>query len=129
MVKALSTISLFITYALQFFAPMDIIFRHMGDISAPKIYLVRELVSFACVAVAWVCPALGGVISLIGAICLTILGIILPAICDLLLFYEDKSFAAFRMIRNILYIIIGIFVFFVGSYTSVIEIIHELAEV
>ncbi|XP_060519999.1 proton-coupled amino acid transporter-like protein CG1139 isoform X2 [Cylas formicarius] len=133
-VKLMIAVAIFFTYALQFFVPMDIIWKALkNNFSASKQnlanYSIRISLVFLTVVVAIVVPDLGGFISLVGAVCLSMLGLIFPAIIDLVTFYEDPGLGSFnwRLYKNLALVLFGLVGFLTGTYVSIIEIIESLS--
>jgi solute carrier family 36 (proton-coupled amino acid transporter) len=77
-------IAIFLTYSLQFYVPMEIIWKNVkGNFSEHKDvaeYSIRILLVIFTVAVSAAIPKLGPFITLIGAVCLSTLGLMFPAI-------------------------------------------------
>lgn len=97
-----------------------------GKLKTKWVILMRELICAASVIVAWLVPSIGGIMALIGAIACSVLGLIFPAIFDLLLFYNNPKCIVLRYIINFLLILVGFTTLLCGSYMSVLEIIEDL---
>lgn len=82
----------------------------------------RRLSSFA-VAIAAAVPNLGPFISLVGAVCLSTLGLIFPATIELVTFWEKPGMGRFywRIWKNLFLIAFGILGFVTGTITSLAE--------
>lgn len=78
------------------------------------------------VAVAAAIPNLGPFISLIGALCLSTLGLMLPAIIEIVTYWESPGFGRYnwRVWKNLLLLVFGIIGFVTGTYVSILEIIE-----
>lgn len=78
------------------------------------------------VAVAIAVPNLGPLIGLIGAVCLSTLGMIFPAVIETVTYWERPGMGAYnwRLWKNAFLIIFGCLGFFTGSYVSILEIIE-----
>lgn len=77
-----------------------------------------------CVAVsmAVAAPMLGPFMGLVGALCLSMAAVVFPAIMDACLFYPgDFGFCYYRLTRDILIIIFGIFSLCAGVGNSLAE--------
>lgn len=122
--------AIYVTYALQFYVPIEIIVRHLtmkyGHLHVKYIYIIRLVLSTLCVLVAFGVPNIGGIISLIGAICLSILGIILPALFDLMVFKNEVKHRVWRLIKDWTMVAFGIFGLVTGTCMSIYEIIYDL---
>lgn len=70
-------------------------------------------------------PFLGLVISLLGALCVSALAIIFPAMADVCVNWEDRKGGACLVIRNVMIILFGIGGLIAGTYASVHGIIIE----
>jgi solute carrier family 36 (proton-coupled amino acid transporter) len=68
-------------------------------------------------------PNLELFISLFGAFCLSILGIVLPALIQLATFEEDRR--GLRLAKNLFLIVFGLVGLVTGTYISIKDIIHE----
>lgn len=72
-------------------------------------------------------PNLGPFISLIGAVCLSTLGMIVPSIIELAVYYEDPGYGRgkWRLWKNAFLIAFGFIGFFTGTYVSILEFHDE----
>lgn len=123
-------VAIFLTYGLQFYVPMEIIWKNMkqyfGFRKLSAEYAIRITTVTATVIISIAIPNLGGFISLVGAVCLSTLGLICPAIIDLVTFYEEPGLGRFnwRLWKNIFLILFGLIGFLTGTYVSIQEIIE-----
>ena len=80
---------------------------------------------FLLVGIAIAVPNLGPFMSLVGAVCLSTLGLIFPAIIELVTYWERPGLGAYnwRLWKNIFLISFGVLGFCTGLYTSLEEII------
>lgn len=126
-------IAIFLTYSLQFYVPMEIIWKnlkqHFGFRKLLTEYGVRVALIIATVLIAISIPNLGGFISLVGAVCLSMLGLIFPGIIDLVTFYEEPGLGRYnwRLWKNLFLICFGVIGFLTGSYVSIQEIIKDMS--
>lgn len=126
-------IAIFLTYSLQFYVPMEIIWKnlkqHFGLRKLMAEYGVRVVLVIATVIIAILIPNLGGFISLVGAVCLSMLGLIFPAVIDLVTFYEEPGLGRYnwRLWKNLFLICFGVIGFLTGSYVSIQEIIADMS--
>ncbi|XP_050303547.1 proton-coupled amino acid transporter-like protein CG1139 isoform X2 [Anthonomus grandis grandis] len=128
-VKVMIAIAIFFTYALQFYVPMEIIWKALkNNFSAERQnfanYSIRISLVFVTVVLAILIPNLGGFINLVGAVCLSMLGLIFPATIDLVTFYEEPGLGRYnwRLYKNLFLIMFGIVGFLTGSYVSIVDI-------
>ncbi|XP_017781864.1 PREDICTED: proton-coupled amino acid transporter-like protein CG1139 isoform X2 [Nicrophorus vespilloides] len=131
LVKLMIAVAILLTYSLQFYVPMEIIWKnlkqHFGARKLVVEYSIRVFLVSATVAIAILIPNLGGFISLVGAVCLSTLGLIFPALIDLITFYEEPGLGRFnwRLWKNIFLICFGLVGFVTGSYVSICEILES----
>lgn len=82
--------------------------------------------SFA-VALAVAVPTIGPFISLIGALCFSLLGIIVPVLIEFSTFWHDVT--VWMVTRNVCLIFIGILALVFGTKDSIADILKETAPV
>jgi len=85
-------------------------------------YVVNESCFFP-VAVAIAVPNLGPIISLVGALCFSTLGLLVPAVIETVTFWEHDL--GWRLWKNIFVILFALLALLTGSYASILEIISE----
>lgn len=130
-VKVMIAIAIFLTYSLQFYVPMEIIWKSLKHrfTSHPLLveYSIRIVLVCFTVAVAIAIPNLGPFISLVGAVCLSTLGLMFPSIIELVVCWDSPGLGKWNWVlwKNILIIMFGILGFVTGTYTSIHEIILE----
>lgn len=132
-VKLAIAIAIFLTYALQFYVPMEIIWKnvrgHFSESSKNLAeYAIRVTLVVGTVATTIAIPNIGPFISLIGAVCLSTLGLMFPSMIEIITYYERPGYGKFKWIlwKNILLICFGITGFLTGTYVSLHEIYDEL---
>ncbi|VEN47348.1 unnamed protein product [Callosobruchus maculatus] len=129
-VKVMIAIAIFFTYALQFYVPMEIIWKavknNFGSHKTVAEYGIRASLVILTVVMAILIPNLGGFIGLVGAVCLSMLGMIFPSIIELVTFYEDPGLGKYnwRLWKNGFLICFGLLGFVTGTYVSINEIIY-----
>nr|CAI5832887.1 unnamed protein product [Callosobruchus analis] len=129
-VKIMIAIAIFFTYALQFYVPMEIIWKavknNFGAHKTVAEYGIRASLVILTVVMAILIPNLGGFIGLVGAVCLSMLGMIFPSIIELVTFYEDPGLGKYnwRLWKNGFLICFGLLGFVTGTYVSINEIIY-----
>ncbi|XP_014470141.1 PREDICTED: proton-coupled amino acid transporter 1-like [Dinoponera quadriceps] len=131
-IKIMFAIAIFITYALQAYVPVEILWNTYLEqrIRNRKLfweYVCRTVVTLATFVLAIAIPRLGLFISLFGALCLSALGIAFPAIIEICVLWPDNDFGPlkFMMIKNILLIIFGLVGLVVGTYVSIVDIVNS----
>ncbi|XP_035772552.1 proton-coupled amino acid transporter-like protein pathetic isoform X1 [Anopheles albimanus] len=134
MVKLMIALAIFLTYSLQFYVPMEIIWKNVkGNFNEHQNaaeYALRIGLVILTVVIAAALPNLGPFITLIGAVCLSTLGMMFPAIIELVTFYEKPGFGRFnwRLWKNIFLILFGVVGFVTGTYVSIVEFSEHLQE-
>lgn len=84
--------------------------------------------NFLAVVLAIAVPTIGPFIGLIGALCFSILGIILPCFIECITFWEDGlGPGKWRLWKNIIISIFGVFVLVMGTKDSVQGILKVYA--
>ncbi|XP_067003588.2 proton-coupled amino acid transporter-like protein CG1139 isoform X1 [Anabrus simplex] len=136
-VKVMFAIAIFITYALQCYLPVEIIWNSCAKERFAKSsnkkqlffeYLIRTLLVIATFLLAVAIPRLELFISLFGALCLSALGIIFPSIIEICLLWPDRNFGRYNWIlaKDILLFFCGLVALVIGTYTSLQDIITSL---
>jgi proton-coupled amino acid transporter len=144
-IKICFAIAIFISYNLQFYVAAEIIWsailrssnylrtQRLGLSSSTqtKLYMLYEnlfrivLVVFTF-SLAVNVPRIDLFISLVGAIASSTLAIIIPPILDIIVFYEASNRSKVKLVKNILIIIFGFYIFIAGTWVSVNDIIEYL---
>lgn len=132
-VKLSIAIAIFFTYALQFYVPVEIIWKSVGGyFSEGKKnigeYALRAILVSFTVAIAIGIPNIGPFISLIGAAGLSTLGLMFPPIIEIITYYKQPGYGKFMWIlwKNVFLILCGIASFFTGTYVSLLEIYNDV---
>ncbi|KAF5270108.1 hypothetical protein FQA39_LY08520 [Lamprigera yunnana] len=131
-VKLLIILSVFLTYTLQMYVPLDIIWRKVlsqrvkGKV---KVHLaqigIRCIFVTGTVIIAIAVPNLEPIITLVGAVCLSTLGILLPAVVDTILYWEELHCLKWKLTKNIFLSIFSIFALISGSIVSIKSLIND----
>ncbi|XP_058816810.1 proton-coupled amino acid transporter-like protein CG1139 [Topomyia yanbarensis] len=132
-IRVLFAIAIFISYALQCYVPVDIIWNvylidRYKDSNKKFIYemLVRIVLVIITFLLAVAIPRLGLFISLFGALCLSALGIAFPAIMEICVRWPDKlGPGKITLWKDIILIIFGIIGLVAGTYTSLRDIVYS----
>ncbi|KAM8710517.1 hypothetical protein ACLKA7_017177 [Drosophila subpalustris] len=135
-VKIFFAITTYISYALQGYVTANILWskylsKRFKDVSKHTLYelifrAVIVLLTFCC-AVA--IPDLSLFLSLVGSFCLSILGLIFPALLQICVQYE-RGYGPYkyRLIINLLLLIFGFFGGIVGTYVSIADIVAAFSK-
>lgn len=138
-VRAIFTVSLFLTYPLQFYVPNEIIWnwvksRLVISDKAPQHlfydYACRTILVLITFILAVTVPKLNLLMDLVGSISGTALSIIIPPIIHIATFWSDTSGAsrAFMIVADTLIIIVGVIASISGSYFSLVGIIQSFGD-
>ncbi|KAM9471189.1 proton-coupled amino acid transporter 1 [Clarias gariepinus] len=128
-VKLLYSFGIFITYALQFYVPAEILIPPAVARVRPKWALLVDLsirvglVLLTC-ALAILIPELDLVISLVGSISSSALALIFPPLLQIITFHTD-GIPVGVIIKNAVISLLGLIGFIAGTYISIVEIIHR----
>lgn len=81
-------------------------------------------------ALAIAIPTIGPFMSLIGAVCVSTLGFMFPAIIEIITYYERPGFGFLNWIlwKDIFLVLFGVGGFVIGTYVSLLEIKEALGE-
>lgn len=130
--KVMIAIAIFLTYGLQFYVPMEIIWKNLkqyfGSRKRCAEYMIRIVMVIFTVGVAIAIPNLGPFISLVGAVCLSTLGLMFPSIIELVTVWEQENGLGtyyWRLWKNLAIVAFGVLGFLTGSYVSIQEILEN----
>ncbi|XP_077466370.1 proton-coupled amino acid transporter 1 isoform X2 [Stigmatopora argus] len=128
-VKLLYCFGIFITFALQFYVPAEILIPSaVARVSerwktAVDLLLRAVLVIFTC-GLAILIPELDLVISLVGSVSSSFLALIFPPILQVLTFHGEGMSPA-SLAKNLLISLVGLVGFLTGTYVAVEQIISR----
>ncbi|XP_041930403.1 proton-coupled amino acid transporter 1 isoform X1 [Alosa sapidissima] len=128
-VKLLYCFGIYITYALQFYVPAEILIPHAVSRVSGRLELLVDLsirvalVTFTC-ALAVLIPELDLVISLVGSISSSALALIIPPLLQLLTFHNE-GISCWVVLKNVLISLVGLVGFVAGTYISIEQIIKR----
>lgn len=131
MARIFIAVAITFTYALQYFVPMDIIWSSMKQ-SIPKSYRNLAQISMRSVAViltviiAAVVNNLESLIGLVGAICFSSLGLMVPCIVEIVTLWDTKGFGIgyWKLIKDIIILLFAMMTLISGSYSSIENLIN-----
>lgn len=135
LVKIMIAVAIFLTYSLQFYVPMEIIWKNVqhnfNEHKNAAEYGIRIGLVAITVFIAAALPNIGPFVTLIGAVCLSTLGMMFPAVIELVTFYEKPGYGRFNWIlwKNICLILFGVVGFITGTYVSIEEFSQHPEEV
>ncbi|KAJ8737255.1 hypothetical protein PYW07_000526 [Mythimna separata] len=124
-VKIAFTVALFLSYPLQNFVAWQIAWRVLGkkfNKHPVADYVLRVIIATIPFGMAVAAPNLGAFMGLLGALCLTMVAVLFPAVMDICVYYPD-GYGPFnyKLIVDIFIIIFGFFCCGSGVYTSLLE--------
>ncbi|CAH0716554.1 unnamed protein product, partial [Brenthis ino] len=126
--KVLFAISIFLTFPLQNFVAYNIIFRKLNKtFTGRSLSALDYVLRIFLVVLPWLTavavPRLGPFIALFGALCLSLLAMVFPALMDACVWYPTSyGLCHYRLVRDIFIMIIGLACLISGCYTSLLEI-------
>lgn len=129
-VKILVALAVYCTYGLQYFVCLEIVWDAVKDRYKKNAklceYIVRTLLTTTAVLLAVAVPTIGPFLALIGALCFSLLGLIIPVFIEFVTLWDD-GFGKGNWIvwKNVIILIFGVLALIFGSYTSIIDIIKE----
>ncbi|XP_071951038.1 proton-coupled amino acid transporter 1-like [Antedon mediterranea] len=133
-VKLLFIAAIFVTYGLQFYVPIQILYppvkKRFNLQNTTWEYVFRTVLVFITLLIAIAIPKLALVISLVGSFASSFLALILPPVLEELN-YADLGYASgrtkLRLTKNLIIAIIGFIGFLIGTIVSIQQIIETPA--
>lgn len=129
-VRLMMAIAIFLSYGLQFYVPMNIVWpfiRDKLDTEKSQVigeYVTRTVLVIITFALAAAIPNLGAVISLVGAFSSSALALIFPPLIEIITFWPNRLGKYYWMLwKDIAIMMFGIAGFAFGSYVSIQNIL------
>ncbi|ENN75522.1 proton-coupled amino acid transporter-like protein pathetic [Dendroctonus ponderosae] len=128
-VNILIAIAVFCTFGLQFYVCLDIGWNGLKDkcTKHPVLgqYMMRTAMVIICVAIAIAVPTIIPFVSLIGAFCFSILGLIVPVGIEIITFW-GKGFGAYnwKIVKDAVVVVVAILAFIFGSKMAIQDIVE-----
>ncbi|XP_030570511.1 proton-coupled amino acid transporter-like protein CG1139 [Drosophila novamexicana] len=134
-VKIFFAITTYISYALQGYVTAHILWtkylsKRIENTKKHAFYELcfRALIVLLTFGCAIAIPDLSLFLSLVGSFCLSVLGLIFPALLQICVQYETGyGPAGYRLLVNLLLLLFGIFGGVVGTYVSIVDIIKSFS--
>ncbi|XP_034038203.1 proton-coupled amino acid transporter 1 [Thalassophryne amazonica] len=128
-VKLLYCFGIFITFALQFYVPAEILIpsvvtRVSDRWERPVDLLLRALLVLFTCALAILIPELDLVISLVGSVSSSFLALIFPPILQIATFHNE-GLSTWVTMKNVAISVVGLIGFLTGTYIAIWEIIER----
>ncbi|XP_026297521.1 proton-coupled amino acid transporter 1 isoform X2 [Apis mellifera] len=127
------SLSILLTYALQFYVPIAIIWpkivNRFGPFNWPVLSetIFRSTMCLLTFILAEAIPQLGLFISLVGAVSSTALALIFPPIIEMVVCWQNASLGICTISKDILIVLIGLLGFITGTYESITSIIKAFS--
>lgn len=121
-------LAVLVTFGLQFYVCLDIAWTSMKShfTSRPTVanYILRTLLVIASVILAIVVPKISPFVGFIGAVCFTMLGLLIPVVIEMITFW-DEGFGPCNwiIIKNVIIVIVGVIAAISGANGSLRKII------
>ncbi|KAK5643871.1 hypothetical protein RI129_007716 [Pyrocoelia pectoralis] len=131
-VKLLVVLAVFLTYNLQAYVALDVIWKRVlspkvdGKLKSNFVQITMRcsfVVGTVIIAVA--VRNLEPIITLVGSVCLSTLGIFLPAVIDTVLHWEELGFLKWRLIKNIFLCLFSLIALVSGSTIAIRSLINS----
>jgi len=131
LVKVMMSLSIFFTYALQFYVPISLLAPMLQKrVSPPNYvraeYLLRLSLVLLTFALAAAIPRLDLFISLVGAVSSSTLALLAPAVIDTVTNWD--SMTKLEISKNAFIFIFGFVGFVAGTFVSVLNIVKYFAD-
>ncbi|KOC67447.1 Proton-coupled amino acid transporter 4 [Habropoda laboriosa] len=127
------SLSILLTYALQFYVPIAIIWpkivNRFGPFKWPVLAetVFRSAMCLLTFILAEAVPQLGLFISLVGAVSSTALALIFPPIIEMVVCWQNASLGFCTISKDIVIVLIGLLGFVTGTYESLNSIIRAFS--
>ncbi|XP_018329905.1 proton-coupled amino acid transporter-like protein CG1139 isoform X2 [Agrilus planipennis] len=125
--KICVVLAVFFTYALLFYVPYDIAWRKWISPNIPPRYsnlgqvCARTVLVSGSVAIAIMVPGLDLIITLVGALCFSTLGILIPVAVDTIVMWDSPGVFNWRLIKNGFLFAFYLFALSTGTYTVICD--------
>uniref|UniRef100_A0AAZ3R485 Solute carrier family 36 member 4 n=1 Tax=Oncorhynchus tshawytscha TaxID=74940 RepID=A0AAZ3R485_ONCTS len=127
MVKILYSFGVFVSFAIQFFVPAEIMIppvqaRLRKSWRAPCEMILRGLLVCLTFSFAVLIPRLDLVISLVGAVSSSALALVFPPLVELITF-SDRPLKPAMLVKDLVIAVVGFIGFLAGTYVTLAEIV------
>ncbi|XP_012228414.1 proton-coupled amino acid transporter 1 isoform X2 [Linepithema humile] len=133
-IKTAISLSILLTYALQFYVPIAImwpgIVQRFGPFKYPVLaeIIFRSVMCLITFILAEAIPKLGLFISLVGAVSSTALALVFPPIIEMIVCWHNTNLGFFTISKDVAIVLIGVLGFATGTYESLTSIIKSFSE-
>ncbi|CAB0035612.1 unnamed protein product [Trichogramma brassicae] len=133
-IKLAISLSILLTYALQFYVPIAIMWPEFQNYFGPCRWPVageimfRSSMCFITFILAEAIPHLGLFISLVGAVSSTALALIFPPIIEIVICWQNATLDKAVVAKDVCILLIGILGCATGTYESVTQIVNAFTK-
>nr|XP_023018378.1 proton-coupled amino acid transporter 1-like isoform X2 [Leptinotarsa decemlineata] len=133
-VKIVISIGILLTYALQLYIAVGIMWPNVLHIIGPTKYPIfaelsfRSALVFLTFILAEAIPFLGLFISLVGAVSSTALALLLPPILNLITRYTENDLPVWIIIKDVFILILGFLGMITGGFESITSIVRAFGK-
>ncbi|KAL0124911.1 hypothetical protein PUN28_006637 [Cardiocondyla obscurior] len=133
-IKVAISLSILLTYALQFYVPIAImwpaIVNRFGPFRWPVLMeiIFRSAMCLTTFVLAEAIPQLGLFISLVGAVSSTALALVFPPIIEMIVYWHNTNLGFFTIAKDVMIVLIGVLGFVTGTYESVTSIVKSFSK-
>ncbi|KAH8364642.1 hypothetical protein KR084_009510, partial [Drosophila pseudotakahashii] len=132
--KGFIAMAIFLSYPLAGYVVIDIIMNHYWNKSGElkNAFLKEEILRVVMVLLTTITgillPNLGPLLSLVGALTISLLNLVFPALIEICLYYPPEynyGRLKWKLVKDILYIIIGLVILVQGTVFAILSMIKE----
>lgn len=124
-VQCMMIICVFVSFGLNFYVATNSVWSYVQNPTPLMESIVRFWLVIACIGLALLVPNIGSFIGLVGALFLSSLGFVIPAILEgVALWPNDLGKCKWVLVKDILMILFGLIALVSGTVSSVMEIIQ-----
>lgn len=136
-VKVMFAVAIFITYGIQFYVPIEILWPSVEDQLTHHLlithgeYLLRYFFLFVTFVLAATIPHLDLMISLVGTMSSSAIALVFPPMLEIVTYWnEPRRYGRYRwrIGKDILIMLFGVLGFFIGTITTLINIVHAFTQ-
>ncbi|XP_016956267.1 glutamate transporter polyphemus-like [Drosophila biarmipes] len=132
--KTFIAIAIFLSYPLAGYVVIDIIMNHYWNKSGElkhavlKENVLRVALVLLTTTTGIIAPNLGPLLSLVGALTISLLNLVFPALIEICLFYPPEynyGKLKWKLVKDIFYVIIGLVILVQGTIFSIMNMVKE----
>ncbi|XP_016941806.4 glutamate transporter polyphemus [Drosophila suzukii] len=132
--KAFIAMAIFLSYPLAGYVVIDIIMNHYWNKSGElkhavlKESILRVAMVLLTTITGILAPNLGPLLSLVGALTISLLNLVFPALIEICLYYPPEynyGKLKWKLVKDIFYVVIGLIILVQGTVFSIMNMIRE----